>query len=70
MSLHLLVEIVVSDDDHVRYWCSPMLMARRVLRDVLDVLVDVVEDELAWWRCMDDAVGHGAWSLVGPESTT
>ena len=45
-------------------------MARRVLGDVLDVPVDVVEDEPAWWRCVDDAVGDGAWRLAGAESTT
>ena len=27
---------------------------------VLDVPVDVVQDEPAWWRCADEEVGDGA----------
>ena len=38
--------------------------------DVLDVHVYFVEEELAWWRCVDDAVGEGAWRLAGAESMT
>ena len=31
---------------------------------------DVVEDEPTWWRCVDKAVGDGAWRLGGAESMT
>ena len=54
-AMTVLVKIVAGDDDHERCGQGPLLMARSVLGDELDVPVDVVEDEPAWWRRADGA---------------